>query len=152
MEATCDENISSIEKVLKLVLSNIEKRDSLPFKVDVKSIEGVLEKWHILKERIRQAVRLHQIREEMEDLKSDISSVQSHFEDVDPFNASDLPSLQDKIGYIQEMLLELTQRKQKLQSLNEASLGSQLFLKDTAPVIKEQLQELYALYEENFQL
>lgn len=36
MEATCDENISS----LKLVISNVEETENLPFDIDVKSIEG----------------------------------------------------------------------------------------------------------------
>jgi len=38
--------------------------------------------------------------------------------------------------------------------LNEASLGTQLFLKETGVIsdVKKQLQELYSLYEENFQL
>jgi hypothetical protein len=36
MEATCEENINS----LKLVLSNVEKPDALPFEIDVKNIKG----------------------------------------------------------------------------------------------------------------
>jgi len=38
MEATCEENINS----LKLILSNVEKPDALPFEIDVKSIQGEL--------------------------------------------------------------------------------------------------------------
>lgn len=38
MEATCDQNISS----LKLILSNIEEAENLPFEIDVRSIEGML--------------------------------------------------------------------------------------------------------------
>jgi len=108
----------------------------------------------LLKEKITQAAKLQQIQEEMELLKLNFDSVQQQLGDVDPFDSRDLSSLQYKIGRIQGMLGDLGTRKQRLQKLNEASLGTQVFLKDTGAVsdVKKQLQELYALYEENFQL
>jgi hypothetical protein len=114
----------------------------------------VLKKWDLLKEKITQAAKLQQIQEEMELLKLSFDHVQQQLGDVDPFDSRDLSSLQFKIEQIQSMLGELGKRKQKLQKLNETSLGTQVFLKETSAVadVKKQLQELYALYEENFQL
>jgi len=37
MEATCEENISS----LKLILTNIDQVDALPVDIDVKKMEGM---------------------------------------------------------------------------------------------------------------
>ena len=114
----------------------------------------VLEKWDVLKEKITQAAKLQQIQEEMELLKLNFDNVQQQLGDVDPFDSRDLSTLKYKIEQIQSMLGDLGTRKQKLQKLNEASLGTQVFLKNTSAVtdVKKQLQELYALYEENFQL
>jgi hypothetical protein len=150
MEATCEENINS----LKLILGNIEKPDALPFQIDIRTIHGVLERWHILKEKIVQASKLQRIQEEMDILRKEFDTVTCNLEEVDPFDSRDLNSLHYKIEQIQGMLNDLSERKKRLQSLNEASVGTQLFLKESGVIsdVKKQLQELYTLYEENFQL
>lgn len=144
----------------------------------------MLEKWHILKEKIHQAANLRRIHEEMDYLRKNFDHVQSQFGQVDPYDSYDLTTLKDKmfsievcllcslrivkffclpkVSYLNEVIIsceqnilsQLTSRKQNLQALNEASLGTQLYLKDTciSGDVREQLQELYALYEENYQL
>ena len=115
---------------------------------------GVLEQWILLKEKIAQASKLHDLQEEVNLLRGEFDNLSFSLGQVDPFDANDLRTLVHKISVIQEMLAEMGGKKERLQALNEASVGTQLFLKESfvSEHIKKQMQELYALYEENYQL
>jgi len=148
MEATCEENMNS----LRLILKNVENPEDLPFDIDVKSIEDVLNSWDLLRDRISQAAKLQQIQSDLKFLRANFESIQRDLSDVDPFDSKDMNCLKSKIERIQSVLTELTGKKRKLQSVNEASVGAQIFLKDSSKDVKKQLKNLYALYEQNFQL
>lgn len=61
----------------------------------------VLEKWHILREKIRQAANIHHIQEEMGDLKMDFSNVKSLFSTCKQLDIKDMESLKEKIRSIE---------------------------------------------------
>lgn len=112
----------------------------------------VLNSWDLLRDRIVQAAKLQQIQADLKFLKSNFESIQRDLSLVDPFDSKDINSLKSKVERIQSVLNELTGKKEKLQSVNEESVGAQIYLKDANGDVKKQLKNLYALYEENFQL
>jgi len=115
-------------------------------------VSDVLDSWDLLRGRITQAAKLKQIQDDMKFLRMNFESIQRDLGLVDPFDSKDLNSLKTKIERTQSVLNELTSKRRKLQSVNEDSVGTQIYLKEESGDVKKQLKNLYALYEENFQL
>lgn len=110
-------------------------------------------RWQTLHQKITETSRLTQISKEITDLKLNFSKFYTTFEHFEPFDSNDLGNLHHKIGNVQKMLQELMDRKLTLQNLNSVSMTtSKFFNQNQNQEIKNQLVELYQLYEENFQL
>jgi len=84
------------------------------------------------------------LMQQCSELKSDLSSVHSHLRMLEPFDACDLSSLEGKIDQVRKILETLSDRKGNLHGINNTS--------SARSGLRDEIQELYALYEENFEL
>ncbi|XP_069685606.1 klarsicht protein isoform X3 [Periplaneta americana] len=144
--ATCRENI----RCLRVILDNVEEEGGLLSSQECKEIRGLVQKWDMLQARAEdlQRVRALQremaaLRDELLDLASRVTSMESELQDRD--------QLENRIHQVKMELAALRDRKTQLLQVNVAV---HRFLTDSghpAAVLKDEVADLYRVWDETFQ-
>jgi len=135
MRATAEENVRSLRTFQGVGLPPLTRP----------RVASLVSQWETLGLRLRKG----ELKAQVASLHSQFASLHSSLSRVDPFEANDLRGLQVKVDHLTGLLEGLKQRKSQLVALNEAARCPE---GQAEAQVKAQLEELYALYEENFQL
>ncbi|XP_067013332.2 klarsicht protein [Anabrus simplex] len=144
--ATCRENLHC----LKVILDNVKGDGSLLSHQECKDIRGLVEEWEKLQVRAEDLQKVRSLQGEMGLLRDELLELASRVATIGT-DLNDREQLEERIQRLKAELCALLDRKQQLLHVNVEVHHLQTDAGLPVPPLKDEVTELYLIWDETFQ-